>query len=64
MAEIFDTSIDYIVGYTDIKNPIDRIAQRTLNEDECNLLNNYRCLTPKQQHMLLGVVMGIKSTNN
>lgn len=64
MADIFNTSVDYLIGYTDIRNPIDKIAQEELNEDECEMLNVYRSLTVKQQHIALGIILGLKGTKN
>lgn len=61
MAEIFNTSIDYLIGYTDIRQPIDKIAQFNLTEDECMLLNGFRSLSEKQKYIALGVILGIKS---
>ena len=48
LASIFNTSVDYIIEYTDIKQPIDKIAQSELSETECKLLNEFRCL-PKRK---------------
>lgn len=63
MADIFNTSVDYLIGYTDIQNPIDKIAQRELSEDECKLLNLYRSLPIKQKHIATGVILGLKNNN-
>ena len=59
-ADYFDTSIDYLVGYSDIRKPIDRIAQQNLTEDECDLLNSYRELSKKEQNVALGILIGIQ----
>ena len=61
MAEIFDTSVDYIIGYTNIKEPLDKISQKDLSEDECELLNKFRSLPKKQQNIALGVVLGLQN---
>lgn len=63
MADIFNTSIDYIVGYTDIRQPLNKTIQMTLTEDECILLNKYRRLTDKQQGIALGVMIGIEKSD-
>ena len=59
MADIFNTSVDYIFGYTYIRQPIDKISQMTLTEDECHLLSGYRELPQKQQNIALGVILGL-----
>lgn len=51
LASIFNTSVDYIIEYTDIRQPIDKIAQSELSETECKLLNEFRCL-PKENKTL------------
>ncbi len=61
MAEVFNTSIDYLLGYTDIRQPLDKISQFSLTEDEYLLLNGFRNLSTRQKYIALGVIMGIKS---
>ena len=56
LASIFNTSVDYIIEYTDIKQPIDKIAQSKLSETECKL----RCLPKEKQNIALGIIMGLK----
>ena len=36
LASIFNTSVDYIIEYTNIRQPIDKIAQSKLSETECD----------------------------
>ena len=60
LASIFNTSVDYIIEYTDIKQPIDKIAQSELSETECKLLNEFRCLPKEKQNIALGIIMGLK----
>ena len=59
MADIFNTSVNYIIGYTNIRQPIDKTVQMYLNEDECDLLGGYRELSAKQQNIALGVILGL-----
>lgn len=60
IANIFCTSVDYVIGYTDIREPIDKIAQSKLSENECELLNKYRLLPQKQQNIALGIILGLE----
>lgn len=60
LASIFNTSVDYIIEYTDIRQPIDKIAQSELSETECKLLNEFRCLPKEKQNIALGIIMGLK----
>ncbi|MGN0487957.1 MAG: helix-turn-helix domain-containing protein [Ruminococcus sp.] len=64
MAEVFNTSVDYIINYTNIRTPIDKIAERELSKEESELINIYRSLPQKQQYVALGVIMGLKNGNN
>lgn len=63
MADIFNTSVDYIIGYTDIRQPLDKTAQISLTEDECILLDNFRLLQVKQQNIAIGMILGLKNYN-
>lgn len=60
LSDIFHTSVDYIIGYTDIRQPIDRIVQTNLTELECNMLNEFRTLSINKQHMALGMMICLK----
>ncbi|MGN1434034.1 MAG: helix-turn-helix domain-containing protein [Ruminococcus sp.] len=61
LADIFNTSVDYIIGYSDIRQPLDKIVQASLSENECDLLDGFRTLDKKRQHIALGVILGLKN---
>lgn len=61
LADIFETSVDYLIEYTDFKTPIDKLMQTKLSENECELLNLYRDLSETEKHIALGVLLGIKN---
>ena len=44
MADFFDTSIDYLIGYTDMPHKIEPVAEYNLNSDEENLIQKYRTI--------------------
>lgn len=48
-AEIFHTSVDFLIGHTDIDHVIEPVQQWDLNRDETRLLQAYRRLTPEEQ---------------
>lgn len=64
LAQLFDTSVDYLIGYTNIRYPLDKIAQSELSTDECELLNGFRSLNSKEQNIAIGVILGIKNSQN
>ncbi len=61
MADLFQTSVDYIINYTEVRQPIDKLVQQQLSEDECVLLNGFRRLPSKQQNIAVGVILGLNS---
>ena len=56
MADYFETSIDYIVGRTDIRDHIEKTMAYNLNEEEARMMNNYRTLTPKERACVAQVI--------
>ena len=49
MAEYFDTTIDYLVGYSDQRHPPERWTEHRLNPSEDELLRQYRALTSEEK---------------
>ena len=56
LADIFDTSIDYIVGHTEIVRRIEPTAAYHLNETEADLITRFRSLSPKQRACVSHVI--------
>ena len=52
LADYFNTSIDYIVGYTDIRRKIEHTEVYSLNEREAELLNGFRGLNEEQKQCI------------
>lgn len=44
MADFFDTSVDYLIGYTEIPHKIEPVTEHKLNPDEECLVRKYRSL--------------------
>lgn len=63
MADFFNTSIDYLVEYTDISHKIEPVERNMLNAEENTLINNYRNLTPTQKK-IVQMVMNEYSDRN
>lgn len=49
MAAYFNTSIDYIVGNTDVRRKIESTEEYSLNEEEQRLVRQYRGLTSAEK---------------
>lgn len=59
MANYFDTSIDYLVGNTDIQKAIQHTSKYDLNDDEKNLIDVYRNLNKKNKksiHLIINTM--------
>ena len=52
MADYFDTSIDYLVGRTDIRRKIELVEQYALNREETKLVDGVRSFTPEYRRYI------------
>ena len=52
MANYFSTSIDYLVGYTDIPHKIEPVTETMLNADESLLIKQYDSLSSRQKQLI------------
>jgi len=49
LADFFSTSIDYIVGHTDIRRKIEEVEEYALNGEEKKLVDRFRRLPPNHR---------------
>ncbi len=56
LADFFNTSIDYIVGRTDIRRPIEHTEAFHLNDEEMNLILRFRALNERERRCVNTVV--------
>lgn len=56
IADYFETSVDFVVGHTDIRRRVEPICAYELNVHEQRLVDIYRKLTPAQREAILGVM--------
>ena len=52
LADFFETSVDYLIGHTDIDHTIEAVSPYDLNQDEMELIDNYRSLSKNQRDLL------------
>lgn len=56
MADFFDVSVDYLIGYSDCPHKVENVTETDLNDDELALLRKYRLLPPSSrdafQHLM------------
>ena len=50
MADYFETSVDYIIGHSNVRRKIEIINSYDLNLDETELVDAYRKLSSKQRN--------------
>ncbi len=56
LADYFNTSIDFIVGYTDERQRIERTESYRLSQPEADLLLRYRSLAEEEKHCVQVVI--------
>ena len=52
IADYFETSVDYLVGHTDIRHVIEPTRAFDLNEEEASFIDNYRQLSKAERDSL------------
>lgn len=52
MADFFDVSIDYLIGYSSYAHKVEKVQETDLNEDELLILHKYRSLTSSSKKIL------------
>lgn len=56
LADYFNTSVDYIIGYTEIRHKIEHIEETYLNCEESHLIRQYRSLKKEQQACITNLI--------
>ncbi len=65
LADYFNTSIDYIVGYTDIEHKIEKVSEGALNDQELLHIKSYRKLNAEEKQSIDCVIGNyLKSKKN
>ena len=56
IADFFDTSVDYLIGHTTLRNKIELVTQYALNAEESKHMDRFRKLTKKQKDCIATVM--------
>lgn len=56
IADYFDTSVDYLIGHSDIDHRIEHLQPYDLNDTEMNLIKKYRSLSKRQRQSISDVI--------
>lgn len=59
IADLFDFSIDYIMGLSEIKKPL---SEKILPNDEVNLLSLYRNLNANHKEKTIAFMQGLSNS--
>ena len=60
MARIFGTSVDYIIGNSDIKAPVESFSKEGLTGKEIELLGIFKSLNKEDQEKAIGILFALK----
>lgn len=52
LADYFSTSVDYLIGHSEVNHKIEKVSPFDLNEDEAELITAYRNLTNAEKESL------------
>lgn len=56
LANFFDTSIDYLVGNTEINHKIEKVEPFELNENEAEFINKFRKLSENEKTSIVNII--------
>ena len=60
MSNIFCVSVDYIIGNTDIRTPVEKFLKDGLTSNEIELLDIFKELDNEKQQKALGILFALK----
>ena len=60
LADCFQTSVDYLVGHTDIDHVIEPVSPYDLNGEEIQLVEGYRSLTVPERESIRLVIQNYR----
>jgi len=56
IADYFNTSVDYLIGHTDVRRKIEAVQAYELNTAERKIIDRYRKLSAKQKSCVATVI--------
>lgn len=63
LADYFSTSVDYLIGHSDIRHKIEAVTPFDLNKDEASLITAYRNLTSQEKESLHLIIKNYNAKN-
>ena len=56
IAQYFNTSVDYLIGNTEVNRVIENVEKYDLNKTEANLITQFRLLNNKEKESIFMVI--------
>lgn len=63
MAKLFNVSVDYIIGNSNIRYSAETFSKENLSVDELELLNLYKSLSSDKKKAAIGIIFALKNYN-
>ena len=60
MAKLFNVSVDYIIGVSDIRTPAEKFVSDGLSDTELELLDIFKQLSGEDKQKAIGIVFALK----
>lgn len=60
MSKLFNVSVDYIIGNSDIRTSAENFSKERLTEREIELLDLFKCLDREKQQQAIGIIFALK----
>lgn len=64
LSKIFNVSVDYILGNSDIRQSAEKFSRDNLSTNELKLLELYKELDKDTQQQALGIIFALKKQNS
>ena len=61
LSKIFNVSVDYIIGNSNIKATAEKFSKDNLSYDEVELLELFRTLNKDEQQRAIGIILALKN---
>lgn len=60
LSKVFDVSVDYLIGNTDIRYPADKLIQDKNTITEIEMMTLFKSLSKDEQQRAIGIIQAIK----
>lgn len=59
LAEYFEVSVDFLIGYTTIRHKYEELTSCDLNNEELKFVNVFKKISPKMRRALYTILLGL-----